>query len=280
MGTEDAEAIAPGTCPTASGMPMLGLGTWQNDDPEQCAESVRTALETGYRHIDTAQAYGNEDAVGDGIAAANVDREDVFLATKLWHSNLAYDDVIETARDSLDRLGVDSLDLLYVHWPSGTYDPEETLSALSELYDEGLIENVGVSNFLPDDLEVAADVCDAPLFANQVELHPLLPQERIRQACENDDIEVVGYSPLARGNVFNQPEIQDIAEKHDATEAQVSLAWAREKGVTPIPKATGAEHIRDNWESLTVELDQEDINAIDAIDETHREVDPDFAPWN
>jgi len=149
MGTEDAEAIAPGTCPTASGMPMLGLGTWQNDDPEQCAQSVRTALETGYRHIDTAQAYGNEEAVGDGIAAADVDREDVFLATKLWHSNLAYDDVLETARDSLDRLGVDSLDLLYVHWPSGTYDPEETLSALSELYDECLIENVGVSNFLP-----------------------------------------------------------------------------------------------------------------------------------
>jgi len=178
MGTEDAEAIAPGTCPTASGMPMLGLGTWQNDDPEQCAQSVRTALETGYRHIDTAQAYGNEEAVGDGIAAADVDREDVFLATKLWHSNLAYDDVLETARDSLDRLGVDSLDLLYVHWPSGTYDPEETLSALSELYDECLIENVGVSNFLPSDLEVAVDVCDAPIFANQVELHPLLPRSR------------------------------------------------------------------------------------------------------
>ncbi|PGF18434.1 aldehyde oxidoreductase [Natrinema sp. CBA1119] len=280
MGTEDAETIAPGTCPTASGMPMLGLGTWQNDDADQCAESVRTALETGYRHIDTAQAYGNEEAVGDGIAAADIDREDVFLATKLWHSNLAYDDVLETAQDSLDRLGVDSLDLLYVHWPSGTYDPEETLSALSELYDEGLIENVGVSNFLPDDLEVAVDVCDAPIFANQVELHPLLPQERIREACENYDIEVVGYSPLARGRVFNQAEIQEVAAKHDASEAQVSLAWAREKGITAIPKATGADHIGDNWESLIVELDREDINTIDAIDETSRQVDPDFAPWN
>ncbi|WP_408958275.1 aldo/keto reductase [Natrinema sp. 74] len=280
MATEDADAIAPGTCPTAGGMPMLGLGTWQNDDAEQCAESVRTALETGYRHIDTAQAYGNEEAVGEGIAAADVDREDIFLATKLWISNLSHDDVLETARASLDRLGVEYLDLLYVHWPSGEYDPEETLSALSELYNEGLIENVGVSNFLPEDLEVAVDVCDAPIFANQVELHPMLPQEEIRETCDTYDIEVVGYSPLARGQVFNQPEIQEIAEKHDVTEAQVSLAWARETGVTTIPKATGAEHIRDNWESLTVELDREDINAIDAIDETNREVDPDFAPWN
>ncbi|MDS0477893.1 aldo/keto reductase [Natrinema sp. 1APR25-10V2] len=280
MATEDADAIAPGTCPTASGMPMLGLGTWENEDADQCAESVRTALETGYRHIDTAQAYRNEDAVGDGIAAADVDREEIFLATKVWISKLGHDDVIESTRDSLDRLGVDYVDLLYVHWPSGEYDPEETLSALSELHDEGLIENVGVSNFLPENLEVAVDVCDAPIFANQVELHPMLPQEEIREACDNYDIEVVGYSPLARGQVFNQPEIQEIAEKHDATEAQVSLAWAREKGVTAIPKATGAEHIRDNWESLTVELDQEDINAIDAIDETSREVDPDFAPWN
>ncbi|WP_455449717.1 aldo/keto reductase [Natrinema thermotolerans] len=280
MGTNDAETVAPETCPTANGMPMLGLGTWQNDDPEQCAESVRTALETGYRHIDTAQAYDNEVAVGEGIAAADVDREEIFLATKVWISNLDHDDVLETARASLDRLGVDYVDLLYVHWPAGEYDPEGTLSALSELYDEGLIENVGVSNFRPEDLEVAVDVCDAPIFANQVELHPLLPQEEIRAACENDDVEVVGYSPLARGQVFDQPEIQEIAEKHGVTEAQVSLAWAREKGVTAIPKATGEDHIGDNWASLTVDLEQEDIDAIDAIDETSREVDPDFAPWN
>ncbi|MDF9747008.1 aldo/keto reductase [Natrinema salsiterrestre] len=280
MGTHDAEAIAPETCPTANGMPMLGLGTWQNDDPEQCAESVQTALETGYRHIDTAQAYDNEEAVGEGIAAADVDREDVFLATKIWISNLAREDVLETARASLDRLGVDYVDLLYVHWPSGEYDAEETLSALSELYEEGLIENVGVSNFRPEDLAVAVDVCDAPIFANQVELHPLLPQEAIREACDEYDIEVVGYSPLARGQVFDRPEIREIAEKHGASEAQVSLAWAREKGVTTIPKATGGDHIGDNWESLTVDLDREDRDTIDAIDETSRAVDPDFAPWN
>lgn len=274
------DQINPETCPTANGMPMLGLGTWQNDDSEQCAESVRTALEMGYRHIDTAQAYENEAAVGEGIAAADVDRDEIFLATKIWTENLAYDDVLETARASLDRLGVDSLDLLYVHWPSGEYDPEGTLSALSELYDEGLIENVGVSNFQPEQLAEAVEVCDAPIFANQVELHPLLPQEEIREVCDDHDIEVVGYSPLARGQVFDQPEIQEIAEKHDASEAQVSLAWAREQGVTPIPKATGEDHIGDNWASLAVDLDREDLETIDAIGETSREIDPGFAPWN
>lgn len=280
MGIEDAETIAPGTCPTTNGMPMLGLGTWQNEDPDQCAESVRNALEMGYRHIDTAQAYDNEEGVGKGIASADVDRDDVFLATKVWIDNLASDDVLETARESLDRLGVESVDLLYVHWPARTYDAEETLAAFSELYEEGLIENVGVSNFLPEQLEAAIDICDAPIVANQVELHPLLQQPELREACANYDVDVVAYSPLARGAVFDQPEIQDVAARHDVSEAQVSLAWLREKGVTAIPKATGEEHLRDNWESLALELDRDDIDTIDSIDETKREVDPGFGPWN
>ncbi|MFA9426913.1 aldo/keto reductase [Natronorubrum sp. A-ect3] len=280
MGTEDATAAAPETCPTADGMPMLGLGTWQNEDPEQCAESVRTALETGYRHIDTAQIYENEAAVGEGIAAADVDREKVFLATKIWISSLESDDVLETARESLDRLGVEYVDLLYVHWPARTYDPEDTLEAFSELYDEGLIENVGVSNFEPEQLEEAIEICDAPILANQVELHPMLPQQELQKTCEQHDVELVAYSPLARGQVFDQPVMQEIATKHDASEAQVSLAWLREKGITAIPKATSEAHIQDNWASLTLELDQEDIDAIDSIEERSREVDPDFAPWN
>ena len=275
------DEIAPDFCPTTSnGMPMLGLGTWQNDDAEQCAESVRNALEQGYRHIDTAQAYDNEEAVGEGIAGADVDREEVFLATKIWTDNLGYEDVKETARESMDRLGVDSLDMLYVHWPAGAYEPEETLSAFSELYDEGLIENVGVSNFMPEDLETAIDVCDAPIAANQVELHPLLQQPELRERCEHYDVDVVAYSPLARGQVFNHEGLQNVAARHGVSEAQVSLAWLREKGVTAIPKATGEDHIEDNWESLLVELDRSDIDTIDNIDDVSREVDPGFAPWN
>ena len=268
----------PAGGPAARGMPMLGLGTWQNEDADQCAASVRTALETGYRHIDTAQAYRNEDAVGEGIAAADVPREEVFLATKVWIDNLGYDDVLATTRDSLDRLGVDHVDLLYVHWPARAYDPEETLAALQELRDEGRIERIGVSNFEPEHLDRATEVLSEQPFANQVELHPLLQQPELRRYCDDNGIELVAYSPLARGEVFDVPELTEIAERHDVTEAQVSLAWLREKGVTAIPKATSESHIADNWASLGLELDEDEISAIDGIDRTDRRVHPDFAP--
>lgn len=273
------EQFSPDSVERAKGMPMLGLGTWENEDPEQCTESVRTALDTGYRHIDTAQAYGNEESVGEGIEQADVPREDVFLATKVWISNLGYDDVIHSTTQSLDDLGVESVDLLYIHWPSGEYDPEDTLSAFAELKNRGAIDRIGVSNFEPEHLDTAREVLDEPIFAEQVECHPLLPQEELRDYCGEHDIELVAYSPLARGKVFEIDELSEIAEKHDASEAQVSLAWLREKDVTVIPKATSTDHIEDNWASLGVDLDDEDVEKIDAIDERERQVDPDFAPW-
>jgi 2,5-diketo-D-gluconate reductase B len=264
--------------PITGGMPRLGLGTWQNDDHEQCVESVRMALEMGYRHIDTAQIYRNEDAVGEGIERASLDRDDIFLATKVWIDNLAPADVRETTEESLDRLGTDYLDLLYVHWPARAYDPEETLPVYDELYDEGVIRKVGVSNFEPHHVDRARDVLDAPLFANQVEMHPFLPQDELRSYAADTDIELVAYSPLARGDVLGHPTLGEIADKHDASEPQVSLSWLREKGVTAIPKATSEAHIRDNWESLNLELDPEDVEQIDAIEKGDRKVDPDFGP--
>lgn len=266
------------TVPHAQEMPMLGLGTWQNEDPAQCAESVRTALGMGYRHVDTAQAYGNEDAVGNGIAEADVPREDVFLATKVWISNLAYDDVIETTEESLEKLGVDAVDLLYVHWPARTYDPEETIAAFNELAADGKIDRLGVSNFEPHHVEAAREYAEVPIFANQVEMHPLLQQDHLREFATAEDLELVAYSPLARGKVFENDTITAIADKHEVSAAQVSLAWLREKGVTAIPKATGEDHIRDNWESLGLELEAEDVAEIDAIETTDRQIDPDFAP--
>jgi 2,5-diketo-D-gluconate reductase B len=267
-------------CPTTSdGMPVLGIGTWQNTDPEQCAESVRTALEMGYRHVDTAQIYGNEDAVGDGIAAADVDRDEVFLATKVWIDSLAPEDVHATFDDSLDRLGTDYVDLLYVHWPAREYDPAETLAAFEELHEDGRVDRIGVSNFEPRNLDEAREVLDAPLFANQVELHPMLPQAELREYCVDAGIEVVGYSPLARGQVFEHDVVTDVADAHDASAAQVALAWARRKGVTAIPKATSEAHIEDNWASLSLDLTDEEVDRIDAIEQRDRRVDPDFAPW-
>ncbi|MFB6251226.1 MAG: aldo/keto reductase [Halobellus sp.] len=260
-------------------MPIFGLGTWQNDDPAACANTVKTALEAGYRHIDTAQAYGNERAVGQGLAAADVDREEVFLATKVWIDNLGYHDILESTEASLERLGVESFDLVYVHWPSRTYDPAETFRALDELVEAGKIDRLGISNFLPEHVDEAVEHADAPVFANQIELHPLLPQKELRHHCAERDVEVVAYSPLARGRVFEVPEIAQIAEKHDASPAQVSLAWLREKGVSAIPKATGEDHLLDNLASIGLELDASDVAAIDAIDRTERTVDPGFSPW-
>ena len=267
-------------CPYSNEIPMLGLGTWENTNPAACAESVATALEMGYRHIDTAQAYGNEESVGEGIAAADVDREDVFLATKVWIDNLAYDDVIATTEASLDRLGVDSVDLMYVHWPSRTYDPDETLGAFNELYEDDKIDRIGVSNFEPDQLRAAIEISDAPIVANQVECHPLFRQAELREVCDEEDIELVAYSPLARGDVFDVPALQDIADNHDASPPQVSLAWLRQQGVTAIPKATSEAHIRDNWQSLSLTLSDDELDRIETLDETGRRVDPGFGPWN
>ena len=261
------------------GMPSLGLGTWQNTDPEECANAVATALEMGYRHVDTAQAYGNEESVGEGLSRADVPREDVFLATKVWIDQLAHDDVLASTEESLAKLGVDYVDLLYIHWPAGDYDAEDTFAAFDDLYDEGLIERLGISNFEPAQVTAAVETADAPIFANQIECHPLLPQAELRAHCADHDVAVVAYSPLARGEVFDVPELQAVAEKHGVSEAQVSLAWLREKGVTAIPKATSEAHVRDNWASRTLELDDADVAKIDAIERRERQVDPGFAPW-
>ena len=273
------QSTAIESAPTAAEMPMLGLGTWENTDPEACGNAVATALEAGYRHIDTAQAYGNEEDVGRGIARADVPREDIFLATKVWIDQLAYDDVLASTEESLEKLGVDSVDLLYVHWPAGEYDPEETFQAFDELVDDGVIDRIGISNFEPEQINDAIDYTQNPIFANQVEVHPLLPQTELREHCIDHGVEMVAYSPLARGEVFEVLELTEIAEKYGVSEAQVSLAWLREKDVTAIPKATSEAHIRDNWASLDLDLDDEDIETIDAIQRTDRRVDPGFAPW-
>ncbi|WP_372480604.1 aldo/keto reductase [Halomicrobium sp. HM KBTZ05] len=264
-------------------LPPVGIGTWENTDPEACANAVQTALEMGYRHVDTADIYGNEEHVGAGIARADVDREAFVLASKAHTqaTGLTYDAVIETAEQSLDRLGVDALDLFYVHWPTGEYDAEETLPAFDELVADGLIREVGVSNFTPELVEEAMDVLDAPVFANQVEMHPLLQQAELVAHAQAHDYYLVAYSPLARGDVFEVPKLNEIADKHGVSEAQVSLAWLRSKdNVVAIPKATSRAHIEDNYASLDLALDEEDIATIDGIEREDRHLDFEAAPWN
>lgn len=258
-----------------------GLGTSNNTDPEQCAESVRTALDIGYRHIDTAKRYDNEEAVGTGIAASNVPRDEIFLATKVLHAREADtadpQAVVASAHGCLNRLGVDSVDLLYFHWPD-EFDFDDAFTAFSQLHAEGVMDHVGVCNFTTDLLEEAQKRF-TPIVANQVEMHPLLQQAGLRDYCARHDITVVAYAPLIQGKAGEVPELQEIAEKHGVTPAQVSLAWIQEKGAVPIPKATGESHLRENWEASTVNLDDEDVTKIDAIDREERQVDPYHAPW-
>jgi 2,5-diketo-D-gluconate reductase B len=262
-------------------LPALGIGTYENTDYEVCANSVETALNAGYRHVDTAEGYDNEAAVGDGIVTSGVDREDVFLATKVSPGNLAYDDVLDHARASIDRLGVETLDLLYVHWPIRAYDREGTLAAFDKLYDDGLIRNVGLSNFTPELLEDAIETLEAPLFAHQVECHPLFQQDELRAMAREHGHHLVAYTPLAKGDVTDVPELVDIAEKHDATPAQVALSWLLSKeSVSAIPKSATPEHIRENFGALEVTLDDEDVSRIDDIDREKRYVDFEEAPWN
>ncbi|WP_396612100.1 aldo/keto reductase [Haloferax sp. S1W] len=260
--------------------PKLGYGTYKLEDRDECVEAVTTALDVGYRHIDTAQMYDNEEFVGEALAESDVDIGDIFVATKLDTDNLGSDDVLETARESAAKLGVETIDLLYVHWPINAYDPDETLSALDELVEEGLVDNIGLSNFRPDQLEEAIDRLDTPLFAHQVEMHPLLQQEELLSMADEYDHHLVAYSPIARNEVAENDTLVEIAEKHEASPAQVSLAWLVEKGATPIPKAASPDHIRANLAALDIELSDDDVAAIDALGADHRIVDFDEAPWN
>ena len=264
-------------------LPAPGLGTYRNTNHNECVESIRTALEIGYRHLDTAEAYRNEAAVGEGLVAADVDRDDVFLATKVLHPRFTDDYSAESieanVRRCLNRLGVDSVDLLYgVHWPAGEYDPETTFETLRRLHDEGLFDQLGVCNMTPKLIDQANAVSELRITVLQAELHPLLPQRELRSYCTTNDVTLVAYAPLGNGRVLDDPVVADIADAHDVSPARVSVAWCLEKGVVPIPKASTREHIVDNWESLTLELTEDEVARIDDIGEEARQYSPDYAP--
>ncbi|WP_281194728.1 aldo/keto reductase [Halorubrum sp. F4] len=244
-------------------LPRVGLGTMGIDEPAPIA----TALDLGYRHVDTARIYGNEAVVGEGLAESDVDREAVTVATKLWIDALAADDVGPTARESAELLGVDRIDLLYVHRPRGAYDPETTLPAMDRLVEEGVVGAVGVSNFEIDDLERAREVLDAPIAAHQTELHPLFYRSELIEHAREHGYPVLAYSPLAGGKVGEIDTVSEIAERHDATPEAVAIAWATAKDpVVAIPKASSERHLRANLAAADLELAADEVAAIDAID--------------
>lgn len=246
-------------------IPPVGLGTYRMGGYD-CFEAVQCALETGYRHVDTAMAYENEAAVGRAIEVSPVDREAVFLTTKLkgYPEFLDYDPTLEQVNGCLQRLGVDSLDLLLVHWWHPEGDMERTFAALDRLVDEGKVEHIGVSNFSTDQLERAMAVADTPILTNQVEHHAYWLDEAMRTFCEDNDITLTAYSPLAEGLLVDDEDLQAIGERYDKSAAQVAIRWlAQQDNVVTIPKASSPRHIRQNYDVFDFELTDREMAAVE-----------------
>jgi len=260
-------------------VPKLGFGTWQIEG-RACREAVEDALAIGYRHIDTARAYGNEREVGRGLAAAGLSRRELFLTTKIWREEYAPDDLRRAAENSLRNLQVDCVDLLLLHWPNPDHPLKETLGALVGLRDDGLIKHLGVSNFPAGLLREALSL--APIFTDQVEYHPFLGQPEVLELALEKDFMVTAYSPLARGKVPADPTLDEIGDAHGKTAGQVALRWLLDQPqVCAIPKASSHERRVENFEVFDFRLEGEERARIGALPKDQREIDPSFGPdWD
>jgi 2,5-diketo-D-gluconate reductase B len=257
-------------------VPKLGFGTWQITGRD-CAEGVLDALEIGYRHIDTARAYGNEREVGAGIRAGGVSREELFLTTKIWVDDLEATRVRASAEASLRDLATDYVDLLLVHWPNPAVPLERTLEAMVELRERGLTRELGVSNFPPRLLRQALEL--APVFCDQVEFHPFLEQDELLEIAAERDVMITAYSPLAQGKVFGDPTLARIAQEHGTSEAQVALRWLIDHPrVSAIPKSASHANRVANLEALELELSERERAAIDALPKDERDSAPSWGP--
>ena len=243
-------------------IPALGFGTARMTG-EECQQAVEAALEVGYRHIDTAQLYDNEAAVGAALETADVSREEVFVVTKVHSSNLASEDVHESTRASLERLGVETVDLLLIHAPNSSVPLEETIEAMNELQKEGAVEHIGVSNFSIEQLESAIEYSETPIVTNQVKYHPYYDQADLLEFCIDEGVCLTAYSPLAEGAVIGDERLEAIGEPHDASAPQVALAWLlTQPSVAAIPKASSRRHIAENYGALEVELTDEELREV------------------
>jgi diketogulonate reductase-like aldo/keto reductase len=244
-------------------VPSLGMGTYRLTG-EDCVGAVGLALSMGYRHIDTAQMYGNEAEVGRGIEDSGVDRGEVFLTTKVWPSDYARDRVISKTRESLKKLRTEYVDLLLMHWPGDGVPLGETLGAMRELQEGGNVRHVGVSNFSPSLTEEAAGHVD--VFCNQVEYHVYRRQDALLDQSREMDYLLVAYRPLSRGGVGDDATLREVGEAHGKTATQVALRWlVQQEKVSAIPKATGEDHLRANLDVFDFELSDEEMDRVSAL---------------
>lgn len=255
-------------------IPQLGLGVWKMEDAET-PRIIRNALDAGYRHIDTAAAYGNEVGVGRGVADSDVAREDIFVTSKLWNDRQGYDETKLAFDETLDKLGFDYLDLYLIHWPMPAKDKYvETWRAMIELRDAGRIRAIGVSNFLPDHLErLIEETGEAPAI-NQIELHPRFQQADQRAAHEKLGITTECWSPLGQGEALANPILTEIAARHGVSAAQVTLRWQIQLGLVTIPKSANHERMRENIDVFDFELSEREMAQIKQIDTAAGRIGP------
>ncbi|WP_458318331.1 aldo/keto reductase [Mycolicibacterium brisbanense] len=260
-------------------IPQVGLGVWQTP-PDETERAVTAALQSGYRHIDTAAAYQNEVETGRALASAGVPRDEVFLVTKLWNSDQGYDATLAAFEASLDRLGVDYLDLYLIHWPVPAKNAYvDTFKAFAHLRDQGRIRSIGVSNFEPEHLKFLIDSTGIVPAVNQIELHPLLPQRELREVHAQLGIATEAWSPLGQGSLLADPVITEIAAAHGKTPAQVLIRWHIQLGNIVIPKSVNPERIASNFDVFDFELSEQDIASIASLENGTR-LGPDPRTFN
>ncbi len=254
-------------------IPIVGFGTWQTPDGEVAVSSVKAALQEGYRHIDTAQAYKNEEGVGRAIKESGIPREEIFLTTKLWNKNHSYDLTMSSFAESLEKLQTDYVDLFLIHWPNPVDFRDhwqeanaQSWKAMEELYEAGKIKAIGVSNFRPHHIEELKKTAKILPMVNQIFLAPGEKQEAVVAYCEENNIRLEAYSPLGTGKIFAVPEMQELAAKHDKTIAQIALRWSLQHGFLPLPKSVTPSRIRENAQLFNFELSAADMAQIDALD--------------
>jgi methylglyoxal/glyoxal reductase len=250
-------------------MPWMGLGVFKVTDGEEVIESVKAAIRNGYISIDTASFYKNEEGVGQAIRESGVPREDLFITTKLWNSDQGYESTLKAFETSLDKLGLDYLDLYLIHWP-GKDKYKETWKAFEELYKQGRVRAIGVCNFQVHHLEDLIASAEIKPMVNQVEFHPHLTQKELLAYCKSEGIQLEAWSPLKQGKLLNHPVLEDIAQKYNKSVAQVILRWDLQHGVVTIPKSVKEQRIIDNANVFDFELSAEDMEKIDGLNEDSR----------
>ena len=250
-------------------MPLVGLGVFKMTDKEETLQAISTALQLGYRAIDTAALYYNEAEVGEAIRHSGVAREEIFVTTKVWNSDQGYDNTLRAFETSLKKLNMDYVDLYLTHWP--VLDKlEDTYRAIERLYDEKLIRVPGVSNHHEHHLQTLLNNANVAPMVNQIELHPYLNQAPLRAFCKEQNIAVTAWSPLGRGNVLNDATIQAIAKQYEVTPAQVILRWHLQQDVIIIPKSVTPSRIKENTELFHFELSNETMAQLDALNRDER----------